>query len=86
MDIKVDCAVYPWVEDDSLMVDVSFNEVDWYTEKMSLISLFNDFLEAHRIYGKNDFRIDGQKQVMHMIATLRYIARQMETELEGARI
>jgi hypothetical protein len=86
MDIKVDCSVLPWVEGDELKVDVSFNDVDWYTESIPLTRLFGEFVDSHKVYGTGEIRIEDKKNIMNVIATLRYIAREMETELEGARL
>lgn len=85
MQMKIDCDLYPWVEDDKLLVDVSFDGENWHTHSMNLQTIFGDYMEARRTYGTNEIALSHQKEVVQMIALLRFIAREMETELQGSR-
>lgn len=85
MDIQIDCSVLPWIEGDELKVDVSFNDNDWYTTTFSLTSLFNEYVDAHKVYSTGEIRLEDRKKIANTVALLRYIARQIESEVEGSR-
>ena len=85
MKINFDCDVYPWVEDDKLIFDVTVDGDNWESESVKLTNLFGEFMEARRVYGTNQIGLSHQQEVSSMIALLRFIAREMETELHGSR-
>lgn len=85
MKMKVDCDVYSWVEDDKLLTDISFDGENWHTQSVNLTTLFGEYMEGRRVYGTNEIPPHHQKEVTAMIALLRFIARDMETELQGSR-
>lgn len=72
--------VYPWINNDQLMIDIDEEP----SQGINLVSLFSEYMSYFRLMD-GTIPPDHHKEIMNAIALLRFIARDMETELEGNR-
>ena len=84
MEVK-EIHVMPFIEDGQLVVDIAIDgqEVAPIAQKLEMV--FEEYLDYRR--NKNDSGLDPQyrEETVNLIATLRYIAQQLETETDGMR-
>jgi len=77
--------IMPFIENGELVVDLSVDgqEVAPVAQKLEMV--FEEYLDYRR--NKNDSGLDPQyrEETVNLIATLRYIAQQLETETDGMR-
>ena len=84
MEIKT-INVMPYIEDGELVVDLSVDGQQIAPIAQKLEMVFEEYLDYRR--NKNDSGLDPQyrEETVNLIATLRYIAQQLETETDGMR-
>lgn len=77
--------IMPFIENGELVVDLSVDgqEVAPVAQKLEMV--FEEYLDFRR--NKNDSGLDPQyrEETVNLIATLRYIAQQLEVETDGMR-
>jgi hypothetical protein len=77
--------IMPFIENGELVVDLNIDgqEVAPVAQKLEMV--FEEYLDYRR--NKNDSGLDPQyrEETVNLIATLRYIAQQLETETDGMR-
>jgi hypothetical protein len=77
--------IMPFIENGELVVDLSIDgqEVAPVAQKLEMV--FEEYLDYRR--NKNDSSLDPQyrEETVNLIATLRYIAQQLERETDDLR-
>jgi len=77
--------IMPFIENGELVVDLSIDgqEVAPVAQKLEMV--FEEYLDYRR--NKNDSSLDPQyrEETVNLIATLRYIAQQLEKETDDLR-
>ena len=81
---KMNLNIYPYVEDGDLVIETSLGDDELEPVRIKLSQLFTDFLEYRREMYSSDLSHHFRPEVVDTIALLRYIAREMEVEIDGS--
>ena len=77
--------IMPFIENGELVVDLNVDGQEIAPVAQKLEMVFEEYLDFRR--NKNDSGLDPQyrEETVNLIATLRYIAQQLEVETDGMR-
>ncbi len=77
--------VMPYIEEGQLVVDLSIDGIPVTPVAQKLEQIFEEYLDYRR--NKNDRHLNPEyrEETVNLIATLRYIASQLEIETDGLR-
>lgn len=76
--------IYPFVEDGDLVIDTRFDGQDCPPVRQKLSQVFADFMDYRRTLHSSDINHNMRPEIVETIALLRYIAREMEIEIDGS--
>lgn len=82
MTIKLE--VYPYVEDGDLVIDSTFGGEECPQLRIKLSQLFSDYMDYRRMMHSSEINHNWRPEILETIALLRYIAREMEVEIDGS--
>lgn len=75
--------IYPFIEDGDLIIDTKLDGVDCPPVRQKLTQVFEDFMDYRRMMHSSEINHNWRPEVVETIALLRYIAREMEIEIDG---
>ncbi len=77
--------VMPYIEEGQLVVDLNIDGIPVTPVAQKLEQIFEEYLDYRR--NKNDSHLNPEyrEETVNLIATLRYIASQLEIETDGLR-
>ena len=77
--------IMPYIENGELVVDLAVDGQEIAPVAQKLEQVFEEYMDYRR--NKNDSSLDPQyrEETVNLIATLRYIAQQLEVETDGMR-
>jgi len=77
--------VMPYIENGELVVDLSVDgqEIAPITQKLEMI--FEEYLDYRRNKNNSSLNPEYREETVNLVATLRYIAQQLEQETDGLR-
>ena len=77
--------IMPYIENGELVVDLAVDGQEIAPVAQKLEQVFEEYLDYRR--NKNDSSLDPQyrEETVNLIATLRYVAKQLEMETDGLR-
>lgn len=77
--------IMPYIENGELVVDLAVDGQEIAPVAQKLEQVFEEYMDYRR--NKNDSGLDPQyrEETVNLIATLRYIAQQLEVETDGMR-
>lgn len=75
--------IYPFVEDGDLVIDTKLDGAECPPVRQKLSQVFADFMDYRRSLHSSEINPNWRAEVVETIALLRYIAREMEIEIDG---
>ena len=75
--------IYPFIEDGDLVIDTKLDGNECPPVRHKLSQVFADFLDYRRMMYSSEINHNARPEVVETIALLRYIAREMEIEIDG---
>lgn len=81
---KIDLNIYPFVEDGDLVIETKLDQQDCPQVRLKLSQLFSDFIDYRRMMHSSEINPNWRPEVVETVALLRYIAREMEIEIDGS--
>ena len=77
--------IMPYIENGELVVDLAVDGQEIAPVAQKLEQVFEEYMDYRR--NKNDSSLDPQyrEETVNLVATLRYIAQQLEVETDGMR-
>jgi hypothetical protein len=79
---KFEVNIYPYIEDNTFNMDVVLNGQEDKTVSVELTKLFKEYLEFRTVVGQKRVSPNHRQEVIEMVATLRYVAKEMENEVD----
>lgn len=79
---KLEVAIFPYIEDTTFNMDIVVNGEEYKTVSVGLNKLFREYLSFRTVVGENKINPNHRQEVVEMIACLRYIAKEMEVEVD----
>lgn len=79
---KLEVNIYPYIEDTSFNMDVVVNGKEEKTVSVGLTKLFREYLNFRTAVGQVKVHQNHRQEVIEMVALLRYIAKEMEVEVD----